>query len=66
MKTRKWKPVYGETYYSILMDIYPFVAKDTWDDTETDLAYFRNNNCYKTRTEALVKMRLMKQILNKP
>lgn len=59
-----WKPLYGETYYSVNVLALTEVVGHKWKNDTVDNTYYRTNNCFKTREEAEAKLKQIKQILN--
>lgn len=61
----RWKPLYNEKYYCISVLSTAEVSSHIWRRDTIDDAYYRNNNCFKTKEEAEAKLEQIEQILNR-
>lgn len=66
MATKKWKPEQDEIYWSVILWDIPQVRDYTWVDDYVDIGLYKSGNCYKTKTEANKKLKLIKAILKQP
>lgn len=67
METKKWKPEVEDEYYVVCVDWEGvYVHRTQHINTYADLRSIELNNCFKTRTEANKKMKLIKAILKQP
>lgn len=60
----RWKPIYGDNYYSVNLTSLSFVVCHAWAGDTIDYDYYNQNNCFKTKEEAEAKLKQIKQILN--
>lgn len=60
----KWKPLYNDTYYCIIISSYVTIITHIWKGDYRDRDYYKSNNCFKTKEEAEAKLKQIKQILN--
>ena len=60
----RWKPMYGDNYYSVNLTSLSFVVCHAWAGDTVDYDYYNQNNCFKTEEEAEAKLKQIKQILN--
>lgn len=60
----RWKPSYNEKYYYVYVLSTTEVATHIWMGDNVDGDHYSNNNCFKTKEEAEVKLEQIKQILN--
>ena len=61
----RWKPIYGDNYYSVNLISLSFVVCHAWAGDTIDYDYYNQNNCFKTKEEAEAKLEQIKQILNR-
>ena len=61
----RWKPEFGKFYYHINLELFSkfTIIRQNWNDTSTDNARFEQYNCFKTKKEATIKLKKIKEIL---
>lgn len=62
MKAKKWKPKLKEKYYKIYF-FEDSIIQDQHINHALDLQCLRKNNCFKTKREAQIALRKIKQVL---
>ena len=59
----RWKPVTGQTYYYVALEIRPYIAFHIWKNDNIDDEHYQSKNCFKTEEEAAVVMEKIKKLL---
>ena len=59
----RWKPVKGQTYYYVALEVIPYISFHIWRDDGVDDQHYQSKNCFKTEEEALVVMEKIKKLL---
>ena len=59
----RWKPVKGQTYYYVALEVAPYVTFHIWRDDGVDDQHYQSKNCFKTEEEAIVVMEKIKKLL---
>lgn len=59
----RWKPVKGQTYYYVALEVMPYVTFHIWRDDGVDDQHYQSKNCFKTEEEAKVMMKKIKKLL---
>lgn len=59
----KWKPLYNDTYYCIIISSYVTIITHIWKGDYLDRDYYKSNNCFKTVEEAEAKLAKIKDLL---
>ena len=63
--TKKWTPKDGGRYYCVTIRFGNIhVEPYTWWNDDADRGYYKTNNCFKTRKEAVAARKRVKEALN--
>jgi len=64
-KAKKWRPEVGEKIWFVCLNADEIVLEnDTWDDACENFYKTPVFNCFRTKSAALAKLRLIKKILS--
>ena len=59
----RWKPVNGQTYYYVGLEVTPYISWHTWRNDDVDGDHYQSKNCFKTEEEARVLMEKIEKLL---
>jgi hypothetical protein len=59
----RWKPVTGQTYYYVALEVIPYISFHIWRDDGVDDQHYQSKNCFKTEEEAMIVMEKLKKLL---
>lgn len=59
----RWKPVTGQTYYYVALEVRPYISYHIWRDDGVDDQHYQSKNCFKTEEEAMTVMEKLKKLL---
>lgn len=66
IKSQKWKPEIGENYWYIIISEWEiFFSKSTWSNDKFDRYLYKIGDVFRTKKEAQMKFKEIKEILRK-
>jgi hypothetical protein len=59
----RWKPIKGQTYYYVALEVAPYISFHIWRNDNIDNEHYQSKNCFKTEEEAMIVMEKLKKLL---
>lgn len=59
----RWKPIRGQIYYYVALEVIPYISFHIWRDDGVDDQHYQSKNCFETEKEALAVAEKIKKIL---
>lgn len=60
----KWKPIKGQIYYYVALEVIPYISFHIWRDDGVDDQHYQSKNCFKTEEGAMLLMEKIKKVLS--